>query len=146
MFYEVTFLHYSKRILLVFNKTTQILQSSISLQIDGTETKHFVWTLNRNSGQLSDGSLTTWCWSFLSLLTIAAGGARRKYYLLETGERIHQIEDSLPALLATSEVKAFNFLWKFGINKGEWIWLDTGLVMVISWNVCARQTAAFRDY
>ena len=36
MFYEVTFLHlliYSKRILLVFNKTTQILQSSISLQI-----------------------------------------------------------------------------------------------------------------
>ena len=140
------FLHYSKRILLVFNKTTQILQSSISLQIGGAETKHFVWTLNRNSGQLSDGSLTTWCWSFLSLLTIAAGGARRKYYLLETGERIHQIEDSLPALLATSKVKAFNFLWKFGINKGEWIWLDTRLVMVISWNVCAGQTAAFRDY
>ena len=66
--------------------------------------------------------------------------------MLETGERIHQIEDSLPALLATSEVKAFNFLWKFGINKGEWILLDTGLVMVISWNVCSRQTAAFRDY
>ena len=39
MFYEVTFLHYSKRILLVFNKTTQILQSSISLQIGGTEQK-----------------------------------------------------------------------------------------------------------